>query len=176
MAAAAAPAAASGSSPAPSPATGASPGTASATPLVVYAARDNPVELALLTAFGAQHGVRVQRVVVSRDSVSRMLAQSRPEDRPDLLLSNDAAALEEAVRAGQLAPLPVGTVRTVPGWHDAERRWVALTIRGRAVHAARDTGLAASELTLEQLAAARGKGGLRCAPQPTRISARGWPR
>lgn len=107
-------------------------------PLIVYTARDSAVDTALLAAFGAQNGVRVERRVVARDAMASTLAKAGADQRPDVMLSNDVAALAPLLQAGALAPLPPEVLHRVPGWHGSDGRWVALTLRARGLYARRD--------------------------------------
>jgi iron(III) transport system substrate-binding protein len=61
------------------------------------------------------------------------------------------------LHAGRLASLPA-SVRAVPGWHGAERRWVALTLRGRGLHTRLDSGLSITDIDWNQLADTRWRG------------------
>lgn len=135
----------------------AQPPGASPPALIVYTARDTMVDAALLAAFGAQRGVRVERIVVTRDAMPKALDEASAERRADVLLSNDAAALAPLLQAGRLAALPA-SVRVVPGWHDPARRWVALTLRGRGLHTRIDSGLAAADTGWDSLADTRWRG------------------
>jgi iron(III) transport system substrate-binding protein len=117
-------------------------------PLIVYTARDQPVDVALFDAFGAGHGVVVQRVVVARDAMARALAESPPAQRADVVLSNDAAGAQALLAAGRLAA-------GAPG---REHRWVPLTWRVRGLHWRADSGADAATVGWDTLADPRWRG------------------
>lgn len=105
------------------------------TTLVVLSERDEQVVGDLLAAWSAATGTEVEvRYGAPGELAAAALAAAPAPEAPTVYLSRHAAGLGALAAAGRGEPLPADLVAAVdPLFVDAERRWVGLTGRARAV-------------------------------------------
>jgi iron(III) transport system substrate-binding protein len=123
----------------------------------IYTTREPGLIQPLLDAFTASSGVKVNTVFLKDGLVERV--KSEGESSPaDLLMTVDAGNLIDLVEGGVTQPIQSETLNSaIPaGLRDENGNWFSLSMRARAVYAAKDLGL--KELNYEDLADPKYKG------------------
>jgi iron(III) transport system substrate-binding protein len=137
----------------------ASPVKASAaeTTLTVYSSRHYPVDKELNQRFTAATGIKIEVLEGKGDELNARLEAEGDKTPADVLLSNDAAAVERARH--YLAALPDSVLASVASGYKAEdKTWVAVSSRARAIVYRADSPLPAFVKNYEDLASPALKG------------------
>jgi iron(III) transport system substrate-binding protein len=123
----------------------------------IYTTREPGLIQPLLDAFTASSGVKVNTVFLKDGLVERV--KSEGESSPaDLLMTVDAGNLIDLVEGGVTQSIQSEALNSaIPaGLRDESGNWFSLSMRARAVYAAKDLGL--KELNYEELADPKYKG------------------
>lgn len=139
--------------------------------VTLYTTREPGLIQPLLDAFTASSGVKVNTVFLKNGLLERVAAEGA-RSPADLLMTVDIGNLVDLVDAGLTAPVRSQTLETVipANLRDPSGNWFALSLRARALYAAKD--LALESVTYEDLADPVWKGRIciRSAQHPYNIS------
>jgi iron(III) transport system substrate-binding protein len=127
--------------------------------LNLYTTREPGLVQPLLDAFTASTGTKVNTIFL-KDGLAERVASEGDQSPADLLMTVDAGNLVDLVEKGLTQPVSSDTLNsTIPAaLRDPNGHWYALSMRARAVYAAKD--LDVSAITYEDLSDPKWKGKL----------------